>query len=137
MEQLKLQLKIKAAEKKAVDLEDYESEEFNSDSAEEWSDSEEVSCKQASAPPRFTKAQLRAEAKLQELNSINRHLSKTASRTRVINRIKAAHEQRKQQALQERNASLKRTLTPKQAPTREQSKARRNQKTKKALVLQS
>ena len=137
VEQQKLQQKIKAAEKKAVDLENERSEEeFDSDSAEYSSESDEVSSEEASPPPRFTKAQLRAQAKLQELNSINRDLTKTASRTRVINRIKAEHNKRKQEALRERNANLKDMLAQKQAGTRE-AKTRRRQRRKKALVLQS
>lgn len=137
VEQQKLQQKIKVAEKKAAELENERSEEeFDSDSGGYWSDSEEVSSEEASAPPRYTKAQLRAEAKLKELNSINRDLAKTASRTRVINRIKAEHNKRKQEALQERNANLKYMLVQKQTAARE-AKARRKQKRKKALVLQS
>ena len=137
VEQQKLQQKIKAVEKKAVDLENERSEEeFDTDSAEYSNDYEEVSSEEASAPPRFTKAQLRTQAKLQELNSINRDLNKTASRTRVINRIKAEHNKRKQEALRERNANLKYTLAEKQAATRE-AKTRRRQRRKKALVLQS
>lgn len=137
VEQQKLQQKIKAVEKKAVDLENERSEEeFDTDSAEYSSEYEEVSSEEASAPPRFTKAQLRTQAKLQELNSINRDLNKTASRTRVINRIKAEHNKRKQEALREKNANLKYTLGQKQAATRE-AKTRRRQRRRKALVLQS
>lgn len=81
------------------------------------------------------KAQLRAEAKLQELNSINRDLARTASGMRGINRIKIEHNKRKQEALQERNDSLKQMLTVKQAEG--EVKARRKQNREKALLLQS
>lgn len=74
---------------------------------------------------------------MQELNSINRDLTKTASRTRVIKRIKAEHNKRKQEALLERNATLKQMLAQKQAAKRGEAKACRKQKRKKALVLQS
>lgn len=55
----------------------------------------------------------------------------------MIKRIKAEHNKRKQEALQERNATLKQMLAQKQAAKRGEAKACRKQKRKKALVLQS
>ena len=64
--------------------------------------------------PGLTKAQIRAEEKLQQLNSINRDLQKTASRSRVINRIKAQTEKKKQAFLEEKNSGLKKVLQHKE-----------------------
>ena len=64
--------------------------------------------------PGLTKAQIRAQEKLQQLNSINRDLQKTASRSRVINRIKAQTEKKKQAFLEEQNSGFKKVLQQKE-----------------------
>lgn len=143
VEQQKLQRIIKTTKQKVASahskrsLEDSDDEdemesEFSDDDA---SAGEDYSCEEEQPASKLTKAQIRAEEKLQELNNINRDIQKTACRTRVINKIKAESERRKQQALKEQNAALKNVLLKKQSQKRQQNKTKM-QKKKKELALQ-
>ena len=113
IEQQKLQRKIRAVREKtskpvggkrtraeALELveEETEEESLSETSIVECCSEEESDYYEEN--PGLTKAQIRAEEKLQQLNSINRDLQKTASRSRVINRIKAQTEKKKQAFLE-------------------------------------
>ena len=102
IEQQKLQQKIRTVREKsskpaggkrtraeALQLveEETEEESLSETSIVESYSEEESDCYEEN--PGLTKAQIRAEKKLQQLNSINHDLQKTPSRSRVINRIKA------------------------------------------------
>lgn len=127
VEQQKLQRKIRAVREKTskpaggkktraevLELVEEESEE---ESLSETSNVESCSEKESNyyeEKPGLTKAQIRAEEKLRQLNSINRDLQKTASRSRVISRIKAQTEKKKQAFLEEQNSGLKKVLQQKE-----------------------
>lgn len=127
VEQQKLQRKIRAVREKtskpaggkrtraeALDLVEEESEKESLSETSNVESCSEEEYDYYEENPGLTKAQVRAEEKLRQLNSINRDLLKTASRSRVINRIKAQTEKKKQAFLEEQNSSLKKVLQQKE-----------------------
>lgn len=108
VEQQKLQRKIRAVREKTskpaggkrtraevLELVEEESEEESLSKTSNVESCSEEESDNYEENPGLTKAQIRAEEKLRQLNSINRDLQKTASRSRVINRIKAQNRKEK------------------------------------------